>query len=84
MDNKVLKLFADLLEGATTQDLLSLFECENTKRRIWMHDNSSRSVNRPSGNTILWPVLWILARFHPRHLWCGSFFTKRTEILDIR
>ena len=34
LDIKVIKLFAELLEGATTQDLLSLLKFENTKRRI--------------------------------------------------
>ena len=68
---KVMKLFEALLEGATTQDLLSLFESENTKRHTYMYDTSARRVNRPSGNTIPWLVLWILARFHPRRIWCG-------------
>ena len=66
-----MKLFEALLEGATTQDLLSLFESENTKRHTYMYDTSARRVNRPSGNTIPWLVLWILARFHPRRIWCG-------------
>ena len=68
---KVMKLFEALLEGATTQDLLSLFESENTKRHTYMYDTSAQRVNRPSGNTIPWLVLWILARFHPRRIWCG-------------
>ena len=66
-----MKLFEALLEGATTQDLLSLLESENTKRHTYMYDTSARRVNRPSGNTIPWLVLWILARFHPRRIWCG-------------
>ena len=59
MDNKVIKLFAEILEGATTQDLLSLFELKkDTTRRSYIHDNSARSVHRSSGNTIPSLVLW--------------------------
>ena len=69
MDNKVIKLFAEVLEGARPQNLLSSFECKkDTTRRSYIHDNSARSVHRPSGNTIPWSALWILSRFRPRRI----------------
>ena len=50
-----------------------------------MYDNSALNVNYTSGNVIPRPVLWILARFHPRYIWCGRAFRnvqKLTESLN--
>ena len=55
-DQNGYQLFAEILDGAPTQDLLPLSEFENTKRHMYIYDNSARSVNRSSNNAIPWPV----------------------------
>ena len=52
---------------------------DTTKRRIYMYDTSTRSMNRRPSNTIPSRVSWILARFHPRHVWCGRALPKVQE-----
>ena len=66
----VIQLFSNLMEGATMQDWLSLFDFQNTRRRIYYYNHETRCVDQPCRDSAPWPVLWILARFHPRHIWC--------------
>ena len=54
------------------QDWLSLFDFQNTRRHIYYYNHETRCVDQPCRESAPWPVLWILARFHPRHIWCGK------------
>ena len=54
------------------QDWLSLFDFHNTRRHIYYYNHETRCVDQPCRDSAPWPVLWILARFHPRHIWCGK------------
>ena len=54
------------------QDWLSLFDFQNTRRHIYYYNHETRCVDQPCRYSAPWPVLWILARFHPHHIWCGK------------
>ena len=54
------------------QDWLSLFAFQNTRRHIYYYNHETRCVDQPCRYSAPWPVLWILARFHPRLIWCGK------------
>ena len=54
------------------QDWLSLFDFQNTRRHIYYYNHETRCVDQPCRDSAPWPVLWILAWFHPRHIWCGK------------
>ena len=54
------------------QDWLSLFDFQNARRHIYYYNHETRCVDQPCRDSAPWPVLWILARFHPRHIWCGK------------
>ena len=43
-------------------------QARNTRR----HNHATRCVDQPCRFAALWPVLWILARCHPRRIWCGK------------
>ena len=72
----MIQLFSNLMEGATMQDWLSLFDFQNTRRHIYYYNHETRCVDQPCRCSAPWPVLWILARFHPRHIWCGKSFAN--------
>ena len=59
-------------EGATMQDWLSLFDFQITRRHIYYYNHATRCVDQPCQSAALWPVLWVLATFHPRRIWCGK------------
>ena len=71
-DDPVIQLFSNLMEGATMQDWLSLFDFQHTRRHIYHCNHATRCVDQPCQSAAPWPVLWILARFHPRRVWCGK------------
>ena len=71
-EDPVIQLFSNLMEGATMQDWLSLFDFQNTRRHIYYYNHETRCVDQPYRYSAPWPVWWILARFHPRHIWCGK------------
>ena len=71
-DDPLIHLFSNLMEGTTMQDWLSLFDFQNTRRHIYRYNRATRCVDQPCQSAAPWPVLWILARFHPRHIWCGK------------
>ena len=54
------------------QDWLSLFDFQNTRRHIYYYNHATRCADQPCQSAAPWPVLWILVRFHPRHIWCGK------------
>ena len=54
------------------QDWLSLFDFQNTRRHTYYYNHETRYVDQPCRYSAPCPVLWILARFHPRHIWCGK------------
>ena len=54
------------------QDWLSLFDFQNTRKHIYYYNHETRCVDQPCQSVAPWPVIWILARFHPRHIWCGK------------
>ena len=71
-DDPVIHLFSNLMEGATMQEWLSLFDFQITRRHIYYYNHATRCVDQPCQSAALWPVLWVLARFHPRRIWCGK------------
>ena len=71
-EDPVIQLFSNLMEGATMQDWQSLFDFQNTRRHIYHYNHETRCADQPCRDSAPWPVLWILARFHPRHIWCGK------------
>ena len=71
-EDPVIQLFSNLMEGATMQDWPSLFDFQNTRRHIYYYNHETRCVDQPCRDSAPWPVLWILAWFHPRHIWCGK------------
>ena len=62
-EDPVIQLFSNLMEGATIQDWLSLFDFQNTRRHIYCYNHETRCVDQPCRYSAPWPVLWILARF---------------------
>ena len=71
-DDSVIHLFSNLMEGATMQDWLSLFDFQNTRRHVHYYNHVTRCIDQPCQSAARWPVLWNLARFHPRRVWCGK------------
>ena len=67
-NDPVIHMFASLMEGATMQDWLSLFDFQSTRKHIYYYNQTTRCVDQPCQSVAPWPVIWILARFHPRHI----------------
>ena len=56
------------------QDWLSSFDFQNTRRHIFCYNHATRCADQPCQSAAPWPVVRILAKFHPRHIWCGNVF----------
>ena len=46
-EDMVIQLFSNLMEGATMQDWLSLFDFQNTRRHIYYYNDETRCVDQP-------------------------------------
>ena len=70
-DDPVIQLLASLMERATMQDWLSLFDFQNTRRHTYHCNHAACCVDQHCQSAAPWPVLWNLAGFHPRPIWRG-------------
>ena len=83
MDNKVINIIAELLDEVPAQNVLSLFEFENTKRHTHMYLYSARERESPSSNMIPRLVRRILIRFHPRRDWSGGRASPNSQKITV-
>ena len=58
--------------GSSDARLAIAVRFQNISRHIYCYNHATRCVDQPCQSAVLWPVLWILARLHPRQIWCGK------------
>lgn len=48
-----------------------MFAHEEFRKHVYVYDHKTRSVDYLAGENSCWPVKWLLARYHRRHVLCG-------------
>ena len=65
-------LFERLLNGASMQDLSAIYNIEKLHGHVYLLNSDDRSLRNPTVGEIAWPIIWLLTRFHRKHIWCTS------------
>ena len=69
---EVRQLFIKPLRGATRADWSCLANFQSMTDAARAYDFPSSSISSGIVRLIPWPMVWVLHRYHPKHIWCSS------------
>ena len=65
------KAFERLMGGVTVKDASMLALLSVHRLSCFVYNHELREVVPPPDDTP-WPILWLMAAFHPKHTFCGK------------
>ena len=71
MDWKYVTSFLRMVRGASQADCYFLLNFGILYKRVYVLDLEAKSVGHADGR-IQWPIIWLLARFHKKHILCSK------------
>ena len=61
-----------LLKGASLADLNWMLQFESVAEHCHVYNHDSKTIQSPGSMGIPWTVVWLLGRFHRKHILCNS------------
>jgi hypothetical protein len=78
---QVCHIFKQLINGASLQGLLWLLNFERLRRRVYVYKHETHEAVLPD-ETIPWPIIWVCARFHRKHVLVGRALPKFQKVME--
>ena len=47
------------------------------------YDFPSSSISSGIGRLLPWPMVWVLHRYHPKHIWCPRHVLDLSDVASI-
>ena len=73
------RLFLRMFSGASVADLCCIANFQLLRDQILGFDRDARAVVL-SGHVTPWPIVWVLARYNRKHIWCPNRLPDLTNI----
>ena len=51
------------------------------REQVYVYDHTSHSVYTPGGGEVEWPIIWILARYHKKHILCNKSLPRIDHVV---
>ena len=61
-----------MMRGASLSDWLWFIAFSRLRSQVYIYSHEAHSVYTPEGEEVEWPVIWILARYHKKHILCSK------------
>jgi hypothetical protein len=71
----VIRQFKALFKDLSLTDIAWLHDFETLRQRVYVFDLHKKEATHP-GTEIPWPIVWLLARYHKKHVFCRKFIPK--------
>ena len=71
-----------LMQGATVSDWLWLCHFDRLREQVYVYNHAYHSVATVVGSQIGWPIIWVLARFHKKHILCSRALPRVDNIVQ--
>lgn len=60
------------MRGATAEDWLNFVNFQDLVRNVYLYEYGSKTARHPMKDDLPWPVVWVLARYHKKHIWASG------------
>ena len=60
------------MKGASAADWLALRNFRDLRNQVYLYDGAGHSARHPAEGEIAWPIIWVLGRYHQKHIWLGK------------
>ena len=70
-----------MMRGASMADWLWFIDFARLRDQVYVYDHACHSVYTPGGGEVEWPIVWVLARYHKKHILCTKALPRIDQVV---